>query len=288
MRPGWDIAQVQAAPFYAALRPALERFEWPPAWPTLADYQRLLEGAPQPLLTASGKPLRVVEQAQEKPTHWRQGYEPRIYLQGELQTRLESWHDCFNLLTWMSFPLAKAALNARQYALLEARARDAAPAGPRSPGQDALTQFDESGVVVLSVEPKLSELLRNFQWKQLFWEQRAAVKAGMRCLAFGHGLMERALTPYRGITGKGVILPVTAQLLAQPLALQLAEVDRRLAQYLNDTQQLLHPQDLAPVPLLGFPGFTPDNECAAYYDDQRYFRPGRMSKPASASKPGDL
>lgn len=277
MTPEWDIAQVQASPFYTALRPVLDRFDWPQAWPTLADFQRLLERLPQPVLTASGKPLRVVEQAQEKPADWRQGYEPRIYLQGELQTRLESWHDCFNLLTWMSFPVAKAALNARQYALLETRARIAA-SGPRSPNQDALTQFDESGVVLLSAVPMLSELLRNFQWKQLFWEQRTAVKAGMRCFAFGHGLMERALTPYRGLTGKGVILPVTAELLAQPLALQLAEVDRLLAQYLNDAQQLLHPQDLAPVPLLGFPGFTPDNECAEYYDDRRYFRPGRTLK----------
>jgi len=278
MTQGWNIAQVKAAPFYTALRPALEAGGWPQTWPALVDYQHLLERLPQSVLTANGKPLRVVEQASEKSADWRQAYEPRIYLQGELQTRLESWHDCFNLLTWVTFPLAKAALNARQYALIAARAEHAALTKPRSPNQDALTQFDESGVVLLSADPQLSELLRNFQWKQLFWERRAAVKADMRCYVFGHGLMERALTPYRGLTGKGIIFSVTPELLLQPLAVQLAEVDRLLAQTISEAQQLQHPQALSPLPLLGFPGFTPDNECAEYYDDQRYFRPGRTLK----------
>lgn len=279
---------MRAVPLYAALQPALALCDWPAAWPGHARYQALLDGLPRPILSGGGQPLRVVEQAQRQPGDWRAGYEPRIYLRGELQTRPESWHDFFNLLTWISFPQAKAALNARQYALLAARAQGAEHSGQRGPGQDALTQFDESGVVVLSAEPMLTDLLRNFQWKRLFWVQRATVVTGLRCFVFGHGLMERALTPYRGITGKGIALPVTAELLAQPLALQLAEMDRLLAQYLGDTRQLSHPRDLAPVPLLGFPGFTPDNERAEYYDDQRYFRPGRKAKPASACMPGDL
>jgi len=274
----WGIEQVRGVPLYAALQPALEKIQWPKNWPTLAAYQSLLDRLPQPVLTASGKPLRVVAQASEKSADWRQGYEPRIYLQGELQTRLESWHDAFNLLTWVTFPLAKAALNARQYALLEARAAVGAPAGPRSPNQDTLTQLDESGVIVLCSDPALSKRMINFQWKPLFWENRSAVQAKMHCYLFGHGLMERALTPYRGLTGKGVILPVAQDLLAQPLALQLAHVDQMLAQRITDTGEFLRPLDLAPLPLLGFPGFTPDNEHAEYYDDQRYFRPGRGLK----------
>lgn len=275
----WGIEQVRSVPFYTALHPALEKIQWPNHWPTLAIFQLLLDSLPRPVLTARGNPLRVVAQACEKSADWRQGYEPRIYLQGELQTRLESWHDAFNLLTWATFPLAKAALNARQYALLEARAEVTAAVGPRSPNQDTLTQLDESGVIVLCSDPALSKLMINFQWKPLFWENRRAVREKLRCFLFGHGLMERALTPYRGLTGKGVILPVAQELLAQPLALQLAQVDQMLAQRIADTRQFLRPQDLAPVPLLGFPGFSLDNECAEYYDDQRYFRPGRGFKP---------
>ncbi len=268
----WDMAQVQAAPLFAALRPTLERAQWPlRQWPTLSDYQALLDRSP-PLRTGSGAVLRVVPQAVEKPQDWRQGYEPRIYMTGALQTRAESWHDCFNLLAWATFPLAKAALNARHYALLEARAGALVP---RTPGQDALTQFDESGVIVLSADPGLRALLRAFQWKKLFWERRAEVRARMRCFLFGHGLMEKALAPYRGMTGKGIVLPVSPALLALPLETQLIRADRMLADLIASTQHLAQPRDLAPVPVLGFPGFTADNEDPAYYDDQRYFRPGR-------------
>ena len=275
----WDMAQVQTSPLFAALRPVLEQADWPrQQWPTLPDYQVLLDCLPQPVRTASGARLRVAPPALEKSQDWRQGYEPRIYLSGELPTRASSWHDCFNLLTWATFPLAKAALNARHYALLEARVTTSlAHATPRTAHQDALTQFDESGVIVLSADPSLTALLKDFQWKTLFWERRTDVLAHMRCFLFGHGLMEKALRPYQGMTGKGVLLSVSPQTLALPLAAQLTHADHLLADLIADGQQLLQPRDLAPVPVLGFPGVTRENECAAYYDDQRYFRPGRSA-----------
>ena len=179
----WGIEQVRGVPMYTALHPALEKIEWPQAWPTLADYQSLLDRLPQPVMTASGKPLRVVAQACEKSADWRQGYEPRIYLQGELQTRLESWHDCFNLLTWVTFPLAKAALNARQYALLEARAAVGVPAGPRSPNQDTLTQLDESGVIVLCSDPALSKLHARFSVEAAVLG-KSALRCAQTCVVF--------------------------------------------------------------------------------------------------------
>lgn len=272
----WDMAQVQTSPLFAALHPALSQVDWPSqAWPTLADYQGLLDKLAQPVMTASGARLRVTPQASDKPNGWRQGYEPRIYLTGELQTRAESWHDVFNLLVWASFPRAKAALNARHYALLEARAGLTPTSAPRLPPQDALTQFDETGVIVVSADETLSELLQNFQWKHLFCERRADAQARMRCYLFGHGLMEKALTPYRGMTGKGIVLPVEAAFFSQTPAQQMAQIDEQLAHMIADPQKLTMPHDLAPVPVLGFPGFTPENEDRAYYDDQAYFRPGR-------------
>lgn len=273
----WDRLKIQRMPWYAALRPSVERTEWPSEWPTLADYQHQLDGLQQPILTASGKSLRVVMQNADQCLDWREAYEPRIYRRGELQTRLENWHDCFNLLTWISFPASKAVLNARQYALLAARA-EVAEIGARSPRQDALTQFDESGVIVLSADPILSNLLTGFQWKSLFWENRGAVNQKMRYFLFGHGLMERALTPYRGLTGKGIILPVSERFFAETLATQLAQTDYLLAQYLENREHLMQPQDLVPVPLLGIPGFSSENTQAEYYDDPRYFRPGRRFK----------
>lgn len=274
----WDPLKLQRVPWYAALQTVVQCGTWPSTWSSLMDYQALLQRRPQPILTAHGKVLQVVAQNENKTLDWQHGYEPRIYLQGELQTRLESWHDCFNLLVWSSFPAAKAALNARQYALLAARAA-AQSRADRSPQQDVLTQFDESGVVVLCADPALAELVQNFHWKSLFWDQRAAVQTQMRCLLFGHGLMEKALTPYPGLTGKGVILSVQRDFFTQSSALQVAQTDALLAQHLGNEQFWRHPQDLAPVPVTGFPGFAAENERAEYYDDQRYFRPGRGTKP---------
>lgn len=272
----WDMAQVQASPLFAALHPVLAQTAWPSqTWPPLAEYQALLDKLPLPVTTASGARLRVAPQAADKPHDWRQGYEPRIYLTGELQTRLESWHDFFNLLVWASFPRAKAALNARHYALIEARANRASMSTPRLPPQDALTQFDETGVMVVSADETLSEALKKFQWKHLFCDRRAEVQAHMRCYLFGHGLLEKALTPYRGMTGKGIVVPVEAAFFNQTPAQQMAQLDERLAHLIRDRQKLTTPYDLAPVPVLGFPGFTPENENPAYYEDQSYFRPGR-------------
>ena len=274
----WTRAHIQSSALFASLHPVLAGVNWPHLnWPTLDDYQALLSSLPAPILTACGIPLRVKSQAIEKPHDWRLGYEPRIYLTGELQTRTESWHDFFNLLVWASFPQSKAALNARQYALLESRAQHAPPSAARLAPQDALTQFDESGVIIVSADEGLSDLLRNFAWKELFWTQRNAVQSHMRCYLFGHGLMEKALTPYRGMTGKGIVLPVDAGFFSQTATQQLAQLDTQLARLIIDPQQVARPQDLAPVPVLGFPGFAAENEQPAYYNDQAYFRPGRSA-----------
>lgn len=269
----WNMDQVESSALFASLHPVLAQLNWSNKnWPTLTEQQALLDALPRPAMTGSGAHLRVVAQASEKPEDWRQHYEPRIYLTGELQTRA-CWHDIFNLLVWASFPRAKAALNARHYALLEVRAGEFAT--PRLPVQDTLTQFDESGVIIVSADQTLSALLENFQWKALFGERRKDVKKQMRCYLFGHGLMEKALTPYRGMTGKGIVLQVAPTFFDQTEAEQITQIDQDLAQLIADPNRLTRPNNFAPVPILGFPGFTAENENPAYYEDQRYFRPGR-------------
>jgi hypothetical protein len=250
----------------------LARVAWPAGvWPAHADYQALFDGLPQPPMTSGGARIRVVEQA-ASAEHWQAGYEPRIYLTGELQTRAANWHDLFNLLAWASFPLTKAALNRRHFELQQARADSGAGKHPRNPVQDALTQFDESGVIVACAKPALAALLRGFEWKELFWQRRAELVSNMACYLFGHGLMEKALAPYRGMTGKGIVLPVEPSFFSLGPADRMALLDEALAARIAALEK---PADLAPVPVLGFPGFTPDNESEAYYDDRAYFRPGR-------------
>lgn len=265
-------------PLFGVLEPVLARLSWPAGrWPALEDYQRLLDALPRAPHTGSGARLRVVPQA-GAADHWTVGYEPRIYLSGELQTRERNWHDLFNLLVWATFPLAKAALNQRHYRLQQARADSGQASRQRSPAQDALTQFDESGVIIACSDPTLSELLRNFQWKALFWQRRAALASAMSCDLFGHGLIEKALTPYRGMTGKGLVVAVPPAFFALPMSERVARLDQWLAEAVEDAARLSRPADLAPVPVLGFPGFTPENEAESYYDDRGYFRPGRRPR----------
>ena len=63
--------------------------------------------------------------------------------------------------------------------------------GNRPPQRDALTLFDEDGVVVVSTDAELLELVREFRWKELFWQRRDAVKARMCFCVFGHALFPR-------------------------------------------------------------------------------------------------
>lgn len=239
-------------------------------WPDLALLQRLLDDAG--ISVASGRPLRLVPAGGKAP------YEIRVYESAELECRERNWHDLFNVLVWLAFPRTKAALNARHHA-----AWTADSAAGRGTVRDALTLFDESGLAVLSVQPELLQLIRDFRWKPLFWEQRDAVIAGMRFLPFGHALCEKMLSPYRGMTGHALLLEVDAAMLHLPMAELLRRVDAQFADLMADPQALQSTRQLAPVPVLGVPGWCDENVRADYYDDTGYFRPGRGSRRAASN-----
>ena len=203
-------------------------------------------------------------------------HEARTFLAGELQMRERNWHDFFNLLAWLAFPRGKAALNARHYAALEGQRAAGAP--NRGPVQDALTLFDEGGVVVASSDDRLLALLREWRWKELFWSERPRLIARMRFHVFGHALYEKALCPFKGITGRGIVLKTDQELLEALLPEQLAGLDTRIAAYFADPGNLRATRELAVVPVLGVPGWCVDNQREAYYEDTDYFRPGRRIK----------
>lgn len=280
MQAPWNPARLQG-PLFASLAPVLARLDWPAGcWPSHAQYQALLDGLPNRVVSGRGVPLRVCV-PMPGAGDWKSGYEPRIAREGLLQTRCENWHDLFNLLAWATFPHTKAALNRSHDRLQEARARRG-EAG-RSRAEQALTQFDETGVIVVSADSELTELMRAFRWKDLFWKRRARVERHMVCYLFGHGLMEKALAPFVGMTGKGMVVEVAPEFFHAPVATQLERLDRILAERVP---RLATPADLQPVPVLGFPGFTPENERAGYYEDITYFRPGRRRDGITPPDPG--
>ncbi|MFA7268108.1 MAG: DUF3025 domain-containing protein [Sterolibacterium sp.] len=222
------------------------------------------------IVTGSGAQLRFVV-----PGASGMSYEERAYWLGEVETRPGNWHDGFNALVWLAYPLTKAALNARHHhALAE---QPAAGKQRRGPLRDALTQFDECGVAVVSSQLALWDDIRAHRWKQVFWTRRAEVQRSLRTFVFGHASFDMLRTPHLGLCGKALFLHVDDAWLDLPPAAQLADVDQRMAQrFTGDMPAYARPRDFHPLPLLGIPGVTPDNERPQYYDDRRQFRQLRL------------
>jgi hypothetical protein len=266
----WDREALLQSPLFATLHPIIAELGTD-AFPTLHDCTALLACQP-PIKVQSGAPLRFVAQQRGKLPFESQ-YEPRCYLKGEVPTRAYNWHDLLNALVWLTFPKTKAVLNARHYhALMEERALGNTGRGTV---RDVNTLLDESGVIVVYADAELAGLLRNFKWKELFWQRREQVRAEMGFYLFGHGLYEKALQPYVGMTGQGLLLAVEQEFFSWPPTRQLTHLDNLLADYLAAPEHCHSTRDLSPVPLLGVPGWAADNDSAAYYDNTAYFRPGR-------------
>jgi hypothetical protein len=223
----------------------------------------------------AGLPLRVVSQAAPGPhaVCFEERYEVRTWQRGELQVREHNWHDLFNVLSWLTYPRTKAALNARHYAAALSQ-RDGCAVN-RSPLQDALTLFDEGGMIVASSDQELLCDLRNFAWRHLFVARRACTIRHMHWLVLGHALAEKLLAPYIGVTGHSLLLAVDDDFHGLPEGERIERLDARAAAVIADGAAFAGVRDLAPVPVLGVPGAWPASGEASFYDNARYFRPRR-------------
>jgi len=273
----WSNEKLLRSPLFASLHPILAELNGG-HFPTLDDLNALVATRPCSPCVARGMPLSFVAQGVGKQSFEAQ-YEPRCYLAGEVQMRADSWHDLFNALVWLNFPKSKANINSRHYHALMNGKNSLTSAG-RGAARDVNTLLDESGVIVAYADIQLAELLRNFQWQELFWQRREQVRAqssrqAMGFFLFGHGLYEKALHPYVGMTGHGLLFAVEQTFFGWPPEQQLAHLDVLLAEYLADPDHCRSTRELSPVPVLGVPGWSEDNDSAAYYDNTAYFRNGR-------------
>jgi hypothetical protein len=271
----WDREVLLGSPFLSPLFPVITNLD-AEEFPTLQECNKLLENRIPSIKVKSGKPLRFVPQESGKLPFDRQ-YEPRCYLDGEIPTRAKNWHDLFNALVWMSFPKSKAAINARHYQELVNQA-EASKDSQRGAVRDVNTLLDESGVIVVYGNVEMAGLLRDFKWKELFWQRREQVRASMGFYIFGHGLYEKALQPYVGMTGQGLLLAVEPAFFSWSLSQRLGHLDMMLAKHLDSPENCRNTHDLSPVPLLGVPGWMPNNENEKYYENTRYFRPCRRNE----------
>ena len=216
--------------------------------------------------TASGRPIRFAAPGAAGAS----AYEEHIHRTGEVPTR-DNLHDFFNALVWLTFPRAKAALNALQATAI---ARDGV--GPRRGAlRDAATLIDENALLLVTRRDDLVDALAAHDWRRLFVGHRAAWRAEVRAIVFGHALMEKLTAPYRGVTAHALHVRLAPDA-------PLATIDAAIAAALDDG---LAPGRLRPLPVLGIPGWA-DNQDATYYEDASVFRPARSARATEARAPG--
>ncbi|GAB7126551.1 hypothetical protein JCM19000A_10580 [Silvimonas sp. JCM 19000] len=254
--PTWPHPQF-AHPAFALVRDVLA------GWDEFPDLAQL--SADVGARTARGLPIQFVPQ--DSLTRY---YEAEVYELGRVATRDAHWHDLFNALIWRGWPMSKAALNALHYQELQAN-----PAGPRGPVRDAATLFDECGLVIAYSDAQLLHALLEHDWHYLFRTQAAAWGRQISALCFGHATLEALLQPFAGLTAKCWTLPVAPAWFDLPAAVQVAELDARIAAALANGE-LQRPRQLPPLPYLGIPGWWPQQD-DAFYGDTQYFRPKRRA-----------
>jgi hypothetical protein len=123
--------------------------------------------------------------------------------------------------------------------------------------------FDENAAFLSAPQPLWDALLAR-DWQQLFvglrplWQQAQLV-------LFGHALLEKLVDPRKAITAHIYR--------AQPAINSIADLDAWVARDLNADKLAVKP--FTPLPVLGVPGWWPENENFSFYDDSFVFRPRR-------------
>ncbi|MFZ6649131.1 DUF3025 domain-containing protein [Undibacterium sp. TJN25] len=205
-------------------------------------------------------------------------YEAFISETGQVPTR-ENLHDFFNALVWLSFPRIKAQLNALQAAQIASLGIGKS----RGAARDAATIFDENAalLVVRGSDQGLGLVasLRNHQWQQAFIGQRGLFGTQCEVWAFGHALMEKLVQPYKAITAHAWVVSVGQEYFDMGEQDRRDHVDCLVARQL--ASRSLTTADYTPLPVLGVPGWWPQQD-EVFYADTQVFRPRRGARDTAA------
>ena len=242
------------SPIFDPIAPFARHFSRLDNWPSLAQINQQFSD--------HHVDIKAVKQM-GKPEKFDDFYESRIHLKGELQTRAENWHDFFNAMVWLSFRHTKHALNHLHYQTSLTRKTGS----NRSPIENAITLFDECGLIIISDRQDLLELIRNHHWNSLFIDHKNDFNKHIKCITFGHAMYEKALKPYIGMTAHAILIH-SDELLDQ----DIQHIDQSVADMWQNAQ-INTSQDLQPIPILGIPGWYGDGQTDDFYNNTAYFRP---------------
>jgi hypothetical protein len=252
-------------PWFDAVRPAFDRLQ-------LRD-DRFIDafnsGASElGLANHCGQPIRFVAQA-ELPEGT--AYEEFIGATGCVPTR-DNLHDFFNGLVWQTFPLIKRELNALQAAQIA----EAGVGKSRGPARDAATIFDENAALLVLREGdagnELLDAMRGHRWREALHARAGMFGRDAELWLFGHALMEKLVAPRKAITAHVLSLRAPDEYFELSWDARRDWIDRRVAQKLHADE--LATSRFSPLPVLGVPGWWPDQD-ESFYADEDVFRPKR-------------
>ena len=258
--------------WYDTVRPAYERLR-----PDTSLTDALTDAAGAlALVNHQGLPIRFVPQA-ELPEG--RAYEQFISATGCVPTR-DNLHDFFNGLVWLTFPRIKRQLNALQAAQIAL----AGVGKSRGAARDGATIFDENSALLVLRQgadgDALVHALRHHQWSEALLERRAMFGPHAQLWLFGHALMEKLVAPRKAITAHVRVVQADADYFTLGADAQRAWLDEHVAGIL--AAESLSTASFTPLPVLGVPGWWPQQD-AAFYADATVFRPKRQPQPSEAS-----
>ena len=182
-------------------------------------------------------------------------YERYIFQTDNCPTR-DNLHDFFNGLCWIHFPQTKRRLNQLQAAQIE---RDGI-GQVRGAVRDAVTVFDENAAFLQAPDALWNALVAK-DWTRLFIDLRPMWRDAQLVL-FGHALLEKLVSPRKGITAHVYRAQVASH--------RLEDLDAWVAGDLCASK--LSAKPFAHLPVLGVPQWWPQNEDARFYADASVFR----------------
>lgn len=216
--------------WYWPLAESLARFDELERFPTAEELTALYrERNPAAELSLSFARAPKTKPKRRGPPRLSELYEGQIVERGAVPTRADDWHDLFNALAFVTFPRAKRALHARQYAIWKQRIGPDTKRLPnaRTREQDALSLFDEGGLCV--VAPRGAELS----------VERALASPDTMLVPFGHALYEHMVASLPcPLATPHLVWVEEAELASCSL---LAAVDRELAHALGRASEFREP-----------------------------------------------